>query len=85
MAQRNTGVQYDRHVLEDRDPDEIVLRYTDEDGNIVDAGDSNPLPVTGTDASILMLHKLLCVNEDILKELKKLNKTGDELMDGEVL
>jgi len=47
--QRSVGTDYARHTIEDR-PEEIdnTIEFIDADGDSVDVGSSNPLPVSST-------------------------------------
>ena len=85
MAQRGRNTQYPDHQIQDRELQEFTTRYTNEDGESVVVDADNPLPIVDTNDAIIKESTQTCLLQEILIELKKLNKTGDELMDGEVL
>ena len=42
---RAIDTDYSRHTIEDRPEEVDSLRFLDEDGNLVEGGDANPLPI----------------------------------------
>ena len=82
---RQPGVEYTRHTLEDRPETEDTLKLVDSEGNVVDAGAENPVTTTMSSSDLDRDAMVLCLLENILKELKKSNEYFKEAMDGEVL
>ena len=85
MGQRGRNTQYPDHQIQDREAPVQTTKFTDDDGNTVTVDGDNPLPVSGTDDSIIIMNMLMCLGNDILEELKKLNKGMESALDGEVL
>ena len=71
--QRSVGTDYSRHTIEDRPEETEVLRMTDEDGNIIDVGEDNPLPVDST-----LNDKLLI--EDVKESLESIDQKMSKIL-----
>ena len=78
-------IERTRHDLEDREPEQVVTKFFDEEGNEVTVDAGNPLPVEGSasiwerqERQIELLGRLVKSNEELLIYAK-------EALDGELI
>lgn len=79
---RAIDTDYSRHTIEDRPEEVDSLRFLNEDGELVEGGEANPLPVSQTDdsktrtedlddklARVVSLLEKLCIYAESITEI----------------